>query len=305
MIKNYAFIFLSSVTTSVMLFSFLLGNGLAFLMFYLTPLPIILIGIYYNWKYSLISSLITLILIYLFNENLAIFFLIGIAMPAIYLSYLTMLSKEFKGTTEWYPVSLIFSKIIIISSILCIFGVLYFGSDINTFETNIEMTLNNMFELRPDIQNNLNNNSLAYVSKIVAPIMNLIIMFTLIINLWIALKILSFSKQLQRPWPALRLLNLPPYYIYAYIILLIGAMFSSGIFQIIFISLSTALTFAYTIVGLSVIHTITIGISIRPLILAAMYTLIMFFLIIIIPIAIIGILDFNFKIRNKYFKSIH
>jgi hypothetical protein len=292
MVKDYAYILLSSITTSVMLFSFLLGNGLAFLLFYLTPLPIILIGIHYNWRYSLISSLITFFLIFLFNKNLALFFCISIAIPSIYLSYLTMLSKKFNETIEWYPVSLIFSKIIIISSILCIFGVFYFGTDINTFQANIEITLDNMLELRPDMQNNLNNNSITYLIKIVAPI------------IWIASKILDYSKQLKRPWPTLRLLNLPPYYIYAYIILLIGAILSSGIFQIIFISLTAALTFAYTIIGLSVIHTITIGISIRPLILAAMYTLIMFFLIVIIPIAIIGILDFNFKIRNKYFKSI-
>ena len=304
MVKDYAYILLSSITTSVMLFSFLLGNGLAFLLFYLTPLPIILIGIHYNWRYSLISSLITFFLIFLFNKNLALFFCISIAIPSIYLSYLTMLSKKFNETIEWYPVSLIFSKIIIISSILCIFGVFYFCTDINTFQANIEITLDNMLELRPDMQNNLNNNSITYLIKIVAPIMNLIIMITLIVNLWIASKILDYSKQLKRPWPTLRLLNLPPYYIYAYIILLIGAILSSGIFQIIFISLTAALTFAYTIIGLSVIHTITIGISIRPLILAAMYTLIMFFLIVIIPIAIIGILDFNFKIRNKYFKSI-
>ena len=304
MIKNYVFILLSSITTSVMLFSFLLGNSLAFLLFYLTPLPIILIGIYYNWRYSLISSLITIFLIFLFNKNLSIFFCLGIAIPSIYLSYLTMLSKEFNNSVEWYPISLIFSKIIIISSLLCVCGVFYFGNDINTFQANIEITLNGMFESRPDIQGNLNNNSIAYLSKIVAPIMNLIIMFTLIVNLWIASKILVFSKQLKRPWPSLRLLNLPPYYIYAYILLLIGAIFATGIFQIIFIALSSALTFAYAIIGLSVIHTITIGIPTRPLILAAIYTLIMFFLIIIIPIAIIGILDFNFKIRNKYIKSI-
>lgn len=304
MIKNYVFILLSSITTSVMLFSFLLGNSLAFLLFYLTPLPIILIGIYYNWRYSLISSLITFFLIFLFNKNLSIFFCLGIAIPSIYLSYLTMLSKEFNNSVEWYPISLIFSKIIIISSLLCVCGVFYFGNDINTFQANIEITLNGMFESRPDIQGNLNNNSIAYLSKIVAPIMNLIIMFTLIVNLWIASKILVFSKQLKRPWPSLRLLNLPPYYIYAYILLLIGAIFATGIFQIIFIALSSALTFAYAIIGLSVIHTITIGIPTRPLILAAIYTLIMFFLIIIIPIAIIGILDFNFKIRNKYIKSI-
>ena len=260
--------------------------------------------IFHGWRYSVISSLITFFLIFLFNKNLSIFFCLGIAIPSIYLSYLTMLSKEFNNSVEWYPISLIFSKIIIISSLLCVCGVFYFGNDINTFQANIEITLNGMFESRPDIQGNLNNNSIAYLSKIVAPIMNLIIMFTLIVNLWIASKILVFSKQLKRPWPSLRLLNLPPYYIYAYILLLIGAIFATGIFQIIFIALSSALTFAYAIIGLSVIHTITIGIPTRPLILAAIYTLIMFFLIIIIPIAIIGILDFNFKIRNKYIKSI-
>lgn len=91
-----------------------------------------------------------------------------------------------------------------------------------------------------------------------------------LLNIWIALKILNVSGQLDRPWPEFSKLEYPPLLLVAFMCA-IGIAFQPGVGGDMAMAYVGAFAFAYILLGLAVVHYWAATTSFQPLILAGAY----------------------------------
>ena len=82
-------------------------------------------------------------------------------------------------------------------------------------------------------------------------------------------------------------------------VLLALAFTAQGIIKVMSITGATAILIGYSINGLSVLHNVTKSLNLRPLLLTTLYILVLLFVPLIIPVTILGIMDYKNNLRNK------
>ena len=82
-------------------------------------------------------------------------------------------------------------------------------------------------------------------------------------------------------------------------VFLVLAFAAQGIIKVMSITGATAILMGYSINGLSVLHNVTKNFNLRPLVLTTLYILVLLFVPFIIPVTILGIMDYKNNLRNK------
>ncbi len=304
MIKKQIPITLLAILLQALFFIYpLSGNsGILFNLFLLCPLPLYFIGILFGYRYAIIAAIPAIIIIYTYGLSIAIAYFLLFAAPVIYLSYLMGLNKQSGSETNdtiWYPLSLIFSKIITLAIILCIFGILFLGSNIIEYNNTISMIYSDVYQIRPDLEQAIQLNNIALMSASLPSILVTFWIIILTVNLWIAIKLAKRIHNNGRIWDGFDEISLPRNYIYLLIAFLLLAFISPGILKVMSITGATAILVGYSINGLSVLHNVTKNFNLRPLLLTTLYILVLLFVPFIIPVTILGILDYKNNLRNK------
>tara|TARA_B100000900_G_C20566456_1_gene711333 strand:+ start:652 stop:1581 length:930 start_codon:yes stop_codon:yes gene_type:complete len=304
MIKKQIPITLLAILLQALFFIYpLSGNsGVLFNLFLLCPLPLYFIGILFGYRYAIIAAIPAIIIIYTYGLSIAIAYFLLFAAPVIYLSYLMGLNKQSGSETNdtiWYPLSLIFSKIITLAIILCIFGILFLGSNIIEYNNTISMIYSDVYQIRPDLEQAIQLNNIALMSASLPSILVTFWIIILTVNLWIAIKLAKRIHNNGRIWDGFDEISLPRNYIYLLIAFLLLAFISPGILKVMSITGATAILVGYSINGLSVLHNVTKNFNLRPLLLTTLYILVLLFVPFIIPVTILGILDYKNNLRNK------
>lgn len=277
------------------------STGLLFVIFYLCPLPLYVIGLMHGWKIALLIAIISSAIISFSALSLAQAYALIFALPSVYFCYLIGLNKKSESGNEdilWYPLSLVISKILIISICLAIIGIFFLGTNISDYQNSINAIYSNIYEIRPEIQQTIQLNTIELLSASLPVLFIIFWVLIFVCNLWISLKFVKILGYLKRPWSNFDQINLPKDYIYFLLIFLILSYFSDGIFKIISISITFAILVGYSIGGLSIIHNVSKNIRLRPLLLTSIYTLILVFVPFIIPITILGILNYKKNVRD-------
>jgi hypothetical protein len=125
---------------------------------------------------------------------------------------------------------------------------------------------------------------------------------TLTLNLWLAAKITATSGRLHRPWPDLKSATLPPTTLAA-MSAAIALCFASGMVALTAQTLVAALTMAYALVGFAVLHTLTLALKQRALLLSCSYAVVVVFSWPLLAIAALGLADAVFGLRQRYLRS--
>ena len=300
--KELSHILIATLFQGLLFLYPLSGNtGILFILFYFCPLPLFYIGSTWGYKYLCITSIITIGVISIYGLKLAIAYALIFAIPAIYISYYLNLHKQSEnGDLIWYPINLVFSKIVIISVLIVTLIILYLGLNIQEYQNTISSIYSNIYQIRPDLELTLEINNLAIMSASLPSIFVTfwIIIFT--INLWLGLKLAQKLGNFRRTWHSFDKITLPRTHVYILGFALIVAFLGNGLLMIIATSCSVALLVGYTINGLSVIHYITTANKYRSLILTSIYVLITLFAPLLIPLTIVGILDYKNTLREKF-----
>jgi hypothetical protein len=127
----------------------------------------------------------------------------------------------------------------------------------------------------------------------------IIAMMTLTLNVWIAAYVTSASGRLRRPWPVLRDVNMPPMTLVALFVAL-ALCFTGGLLALLAQIVTAALMLGYALTGFAVLHTVTLGIKSRGVVLSFAYALVLVFGWPVIAIIALGIADAFFGIRQRY-----
>jgi hypothetical protein len=136
------------------------------------------------------------------------------------------------------------------------------------------------------------------LTKLAPPMVASLATVVLLINSWLAARIVKLSGQLRRPWPELSAISFPRFAPVLLAIALAGVFLPSllGIVSDVF---AAALIMAFAVLGFAVLHVVTRGISGRPLVLAGVYTAVIIFGWPAIILALLGLADTALDLRGR------
>jgi hypothetical protein len=257
------------------------GSLLSLFLFYLAPLPILIAALGWSHLSGLIAAVVASVCLGLVFGPLFFFaFLIGIAVPAWWLGYLAMLARPAAGgDVEWYPPGRLVLWAAGLAAAVVAIALLQIGSDLDTIRNGLKEALQRLLRLEtggaPDEPLNLPGISepkrlIELLAIMLPPVAAACGALTLVLNLWIAGRVVDLSGRLKRPWPDIPGMTFPrsaP----ALLGLAIAAAFVPALVGLIATLFAGTLSIAFTLLGLAVLHGLTRGVPGRTAILAGAY----------------------------------
>ena len=257
-----------------------------FFLFFLAPMPIIIVGLGWGWAASGVAAAAAAVaMLGLSQPRAAILHFVAIGLPMAMLAYFIMLNRlvgPAQGGTqpavEWYPIGRVLAITVLIAGAIAALALFSVASDVAGLEKSIRQAVdrfaNSQLSLPGGEAKTPEPEQLDAFAKLMtqsfAAAVASIWMFLAIFNLWLGGLVAKASGRLMRPWPDLSMITLPREAPLAFIGA-IGLSFLPGYAGLIASGFAGALFLAYMLVGLAIIHNLTLGLGVRPLVLFATY----------------------------------
>jgi len=277
---------------------------LRIILFLLTPLPLYLTGLGLGPVAAAIAAITATAAVLLIANPLAGgVYAVSTALPAVVCTRLALLSREFDGEREWYPVGRIAVAAAIFSAIFAMLALMLMGGDMETLTKLLRTVVESFVKTElsrvpgaPEIGSAEIDSITRSTLSSLPWALGLLSMGTILLNLWLSGRITLASGRLQRPWPDLAAFSLPGTAVFALLIAIalsfVGEM--PGLFAA---AVAAPFTLAFALVGLAVVHALTRGSPWRAFILTALYTGVLFVPYIGLLLAITGLAETVFHYR--------
>jgi Predicted membrane protein (DUF2232) len=257
------------------------GSLLSLFLFYLAPLPILIAALGWSHLSGLIAAVVASVCLGLVFGPLFFFaFLLGIAAPAWWLGYLALLARPAAdGKVEWYPPGRLVLWAAALAAGVVAIALLQIGGDTDTIRNGLKEALGRLLRLEtggaPDEPLSLPGIAeperlIELLAIMLPPVAAGCGALTLVLNLWIAGRVVDLSGRLKRPWPDIPGMTFPrsaP----ALLALAIAAAFVPALVGLIATLFAGTLSIAFTLLGLAVLHAVTRGVPGRTAILGGAY----------------------------------
>jgi hypothetical protein len=298
----------AGMASALMFASITSGAAISLLLINLAPLPLMVVGLVWGPLSAAVGGIAaTVVIASLFGLPYCIAFAMVNVLPAWWLVHLVLLARPQGDVAaggpdealEWYPVGRILLWIVVFATILTAAMLLVMGTDAATIQKTIRTGWTELVEATGLALNDSTLDALVLVAPIGAEIAA-VMMLTL--NLWLAAKIAATSGRLHRPWPDLKNTALPMTTI-AVLFAAIVCCFSGGLLAILAQVLTTGLSIAYAMTGFAVLHTLTLAMKSRALWLGCIYAVVAGFAWALVPVALLGLADAVFGLRQRYLRS--
>jgi hypothetical protein len=295
------------------------GIMLAAPLVYLAPLPLFIVGFGWGTLAAVIAGAAgALVLVLGFGPVIGAGYLITLVVPACLLIYLALLAREDPAQTasgsgaqqnvEWYPAGRLVAWSAVMAGALTALSIPILGLDAETYFTTLQEVLDKT--LLQDIESRagdqLDANQIAALKTFLArafPAVSAMIWFlSIVLNMWAACRIMNWLGQCQRPAPVIEAMAYPQELSMVFVGSLILSMFG-GLFGIIATGFAGACVVAYVLLGLAVIHAISRGTQLRPILLSAVYVSLVLIGWVGLIVASIGIGEPIFKLRDRFAKN--
>ena len=287
------------------------GSLLSVVLFYLSPLPIMIAALgWTHWAAAFAALGAALVLAAFFGGVFFFAFLAGCGLPGWWLGYLTMLARPGGGgngsqpVLEWYPPGRLVLWSAGIAAAVVTLGIFNIGTDIEGFRSGLHKTLERLVAFsaagtgQRDINSATAQRLLDFLVIAIPPTAAVLATLTNVLNLWLAGRIVKFSGSLRRPWPELTALEFPwPAAVALGISVLMS--FLGGLIGLIATVAAAAMLMAYGILGFAVLHTITRGMPSRAFVLGAAYGAVMVFGWPILALCLLGLADSVIGLRAR------
>ena len=291
---------LSGAASAVLAGSILTQSSLAVLLFFVSPLPVMLAGLTFGATTTLVGALAcTLFVSLIVSAPAALIVAIISMMPsalAIYLIALARPAEEVGGDANhivWFPLgdTLFFCSLLIAGAFIAT-GI-YGGYDM-AFATEFARAFEEQFKaVNPEFAPSADfapslANFIFYAVPVIQPAM-----LTLVLtgNLWLALQLVRASGKLARPkdnWPLS--LRMPKIALPAFAMAL-ASSFISGPIGLIALVFCGVLAACFTMAGFAVLHERSRDKSWRPAVLILAYVSAFFFLPVLAVFVFLGLFD--------------
>lgn len=299
---------LGAGTASALLFASIASGAMAsVILFYLSPLPIMIAALGWSHWAGLIAAVTASFGLAAFlGPFFLVAFLVGIGLPAWWLGYLALLARSSAGdpqVMEWYPPGRLVVWAAVIGAATVIAAIPNFGLDEETFRaglrTAFERTLNMQTEnLQAELGNVETDQVLDMLAALIPIAAASVATMTSIFNLWLAGRIVNLSGHLRRPWPNIPDMRFAPTVPVALGIAIAGSFLPNLIGSIASI-LAASLLMAYAVLGFAVLHALTRNSSARGLILTGSYLAVLLLFWPLFLMVLTGLADTAFNIRDR------
>jgi hypothetical protein len=295
--------------SALMFASIISGALISLLLFYLAPLPLMVVALGWGPLAATIGGIAAAAgLGAIFGLAYCIAFAITVAVPAWWLGHLALLGRPLPAAEdgsvqlEWYPVGRILLWIVGFAALTTIAAMLTLGGDAEAINGVLRRGLMRILAPRgttpsADIERWVT--ALAIIAPAAATV---VATMTLTLNLWLAGKVTATSGRLQRPWPDLRSAELPPMTLVALSVAL-AFCFIGGLTAMFAQIATTALMMAYGLTGFAVLHTLTLALKSRGFWLCCAYAIVIVFGWPVLAMIALGLADAVFGIRQRYLRG--
>jgi len=291
--------------------SLISGSTLSLLLVSIAPLPILIAAIGWSHVAGLIASIVAATALAASLAGvLFVAFLVGIGLPAWWLSYLALLARpaaQPAAGLEWYPVGRLVLWAALLGTAVVTVSLVNIGWDADA----IRGGLKRIFEQIIRIQTGTPANApldipglpepkrlLELFAVVFPPTAAVLATITNLLNLWLAARIVKVSGRLKRPWPDLAAIMFPPAAAALLAVAVVGA-FLPGLTGIAAGVLAATLLTAYAILGFAVLHKITGGMFGRGFVLAAVYAAVGVFGWPVLVMTLLGLADTVLDVRRR------
>ncbi|MDA7946691.1 MAG: YybS family protein [Hyphomicrobiaceae bacterium] len=305
---------------SAVLFASTLTSGWAILLFYVTALPGFIAGLGWGTQAVVTSTLLGSGLVGVLMAPLAgLGYFLTLGLPTTVLCYLALLGRPANenavtehgatqasgaGQIEWYPVGRIIAWATLMAGSIAAMSVPMFGMDIETYRTNLQEILDKTFfsQLPEGAPPGMNKEDMAPVIELLIRTLSaasaIAWLSVMLLNMWTAAKVVTGSGRAIRPWPDFSTITYPAYFALGFVASLLGT-FAPGILSIIATGFAGAFFLAYVLLGLVVLHVLARNSPYKFVALGALYLGIFLFGWVALVVAVIGIGEPMFRLREK------
>jgi hypothetical protein len=257
------------------------GSLLSLFLFYLAPLPILIAALGWSHLSGLIAAVVASVCLGLaFGALFFLSFLLGIAVPAWWLGYLALLARPAAGgDVEWYPPGRLVLWAAALAAGVIAIALFQIGSDEDTIRGGLKQALGRLLRLETGgaLDGPLSLPGISEPERLIEllaialpPVAAMCGTVTLILNLWIAGRVVDLSGRLKRPWPDIPGMTFPrsaP----ALLALAIAVAFVPALVGLVASLFAATLLIAFTLLGFAVLHALTRGVPGRTAILGGAY----------------------------------
>jgi hypothetical protein len=301
----------AGAASALMFASIVSGALISLLLFYLTPLPLMVAALGWGPLSALIGGIAaSLATGAMFGLPHCIAFAVAIALPGWWLGYLVLLGRPPTHDArdgaaadapelEWYPLGRILLWIAAFATLTTFATLLTFGTDTTTITATMARGL---VELFSGIGAKVDDRVIEALIAII-PICSVMGAFTVLtLNLWLAAKITATSGRLRRPWPDLRSAALPSMTLVA-LCVAVALCFTGGLTALLAKIITSALMMAYAFTGFAVLHTLTLALRSRVFWLGSTYAIVVLFVWPLLAVVALGVADAVFGLRVRFLRS--
>lgn len=306
---------------AAVLFASLANNSaLAIMLFYLTPLPVMLAGMGWGVRASLLAFITaTLLLALMLSTRSAIGFSLFVGMPGVVLPYLMLLRRIMpvpvhsaepgsapQTRIEWYPFGRIIAWASVMAGALVAIALLLIGGDAETYRQTITSFFDDAASKRlqtmlgPDFGPAELEHFVERFTRYILPAFAAVFWLLVMIgNLWLAAKSAVISGLLDRPPPEFTKIEYPLFLSAGFVIAL-ALNFGSGIPGLIGTAFFGAFACAHLMLGLAVVHVLVATLQFKLALLIALYAGLFLTPWVGLPVTLLGLLEPFLQLRQRY-----
>lgn len=302
MIQNLLVAIVAGAGSALMFASVASQAFIALFLFYLAPLPLLMAALGWGPASALIGAALAAIAIgSQFGGAYLLAFCVIVAVPALWLGYLTLLARPATDNSEalvWYPPARLLVWVAVLAFVMIAAALLTLGSDDEVIHASLTDALTKIIGSSRTANGDDIKPLVDLLARIAPAATGIVAMLTLTLNLWLAGRIVLFSGRLRRPWPDLRAIMLPAGALFL-LILAFALSLTGGMVAMFSQIAAAALAMAFAFAGLSAFHAISLRWQGRAVWLVTAYALLFIFGWPIIAFTVLGLIDTMFDLRAR------
>jgi hypothetical protein len=280
--------------------------------FYLSALPIFVVALGWGLSASALAGLTGgLAIAAVAGVKPALAFLIGVALPPAILSWLALRSRpadeappsegepQMHGR-QWYPEGRLVLWAAALAAGLTALGILLIAPSAEGFRATLQKLVTQMLAAMGEEMGGGEVDQLVAMMTVLLPIAAASIWFlATLLNMKLAARLLTGFDRSPRPWARFGALTFPRRAVWL-VPLTLAASMLPGMAGVIGSVFAAAMFTAFAIAGLAVLHGLTEGMAARGLLLGALYfALILLNWLLLVPLAVLTMLDMAFGMRAR------
>ncbi len=303
MVQNWLIAFGAGAASALLVATVATGSALALPLFYLAPLPVLIVGLGWNHLSALVAASAAAVAIgVFFGLELLLAYVAGVGLPAYVLSYLALMARQEQpdGPLEWFPVGRIVLAAAILGCLAVAALIPLVAGSVEGYQAALRSLFQAMFEENPGAGSADMERLVDLLVLVMPPAAAVVTMVTQLANLWLGAHVARVSGRLIRPWPDLAAISLPRASVALLAGTLIAASLAGGFVGLLAELFSATLVMAFAFVGIAAIHWITRGAAGRTLVIATVWIAALALGWPFAALALLGLAETLFGLRGRF-----